>query len=392
MHADTRLAPLLDRVEIAAAKIGPNADAVDRGLVHAHPDYQVIRESGLLGLLVPEQRGGMGASFLEHTKVLESLAVSNAAVALGYNMHNVAIGSLCETAATALPGAAEDFREWVFTEVIHQGRMFASAVSETGSGARLRGIRATYRRTGAGFVLDGEKSFVSLSGVADHYVVAARDVAGELDEVSHFVVSADDPGVSFGQFWDGAALRGTETAVMTLDAVEVPRSRLFLGVEGMSLFKLVREPHWMTAGYMGAYLGIAEAVKRFVADAVGSDDRKRASAAVQADMGRLCVDLEATRALVYAAARLVDDRRGSTEANTAVHAAKHQVGDLGPRLATAAVRLVGSRALHASSPVQRLLREAQFCAVMPASAADCLTYIGKAALGYDMFDARSLDW
>lgn len=392
MHVDMESASLADRIETVAEEIRPMADDVDRGRDSAHSAYEVLRDAGLFALLVPRDRGGMGASFLDHTRVLEKLATTNAAVALGYNMHNVAIGSLCETAGAALPGPADSFREWIFAEVVQKRRMFASAVSESGSGARLRGLRAAYRRTEGGFVLDGEKSFVSLAGVADHYVVAARDVSGEADEVSHFVISAGDPGVSFGSVWDGAALRGTETAVMTMDSVEVPRSRLFLGIEGMSLFKLVREPHWMTAGYMGAFLGIAEATRKFVVESLVDDDRRRVSVLVQADIGRMCIELDATRALVYAAARLVDEHRGSVEANVAVHAAKHQVGDLGPRMTTAAVRLVGSQALRASSPLQRLLREAQFCAVMPAASADCLTYVGKAALGYDVFDARNLDW
>lgn len=314
------------------------------------------------------------------------------AIALGYNMHNVAIGSLCETADTSLPGAAEAFREWVFTEVTEHGRMFASAVSETSSGAELRRLRAAYRRTDDGFVLTGQKSFVSLSGVADYYVVAARDETGDGDEVSHFVVAADDPGVEFGPFWDGAALRGTETAAMTLAEVEIPRSRLFLGVEGMSLFKLVREPHWMTGGYMGAYLGLAEALTRYVTETLRDDEHKRASSATQADVGRLCIDVASTRAAVYHAARSVDEARGTVDTNIAVHVAKHQVGELGPRVAAEAVRLAGSRSLHAAGVIQRLLREAQFCAVMPASTSMCRSYVGKAALGYDMLDARNLNW
>ncbi|GCB44755.1 acyl-CoA dehydrogenase family protein [Streptomyces sp. NL15-2K] len=393
MYTRTEAEPLLERVDALADTLRPTADDVDRGTASAHEGYQAVREAGLLRLLIPAKNGGEGASFLEHTRVLETLATGDAAIALGFNMHNVAIGSLCETADTPLPDAAEEFRAWVFSEIVNHGRMFASAVSESGSGARLREIRTSYRKTNAGYVLDGEKSFVSLAGVADYYVVAARhEDSEEHDEVSHFVVSADDAGVSFGRFWDGAALRGTETATMTMTGVEVPRGRLFLGVEGMSLFKLVREPHWMTAGYMGAYLGIAEAVRRFVLDTLAGDDRRRGSATVQADIGRLCVEIEATRALVHGAARLVDAQRGSLEANTAVYAAKYRVGELGPRVAAEAVRLCGSRALHAGSPLQRLAREAQFCAVMPATSADCLAYVGKAALGFDVFDARNLDW
>lgn len=389
----TSTGALLERAAAVADQLRPTAADIDRGDETTSKAYQLIRESGLLELLVPQAAGGHGGSFLDHTRVLEHLATGNAAIALGFTMHNVAIGSLCETAGDTLPPAASRFRDWVFAEVADRQRMFASAVSEPGSGAKLRGIKASYTESADGFVLDGTKAFVSLSGVADHYVVAARKAGGgSADEVSHFVVSATDDGVSFDRFWDGFALGGTETAVMTLSHVQVARSRLFLGVEGMSLFKLVREPHWMTAGYIGAYLGIAEAIRRIVADTVSGDDARRESPVVQAEVGKLCVDVDAARALVHAAARLVDEKRGTAEANSAIHAAKYHVGELAPRLALDAIRLCGSSALHSAHPIQRLLREATFCSVMPAKPADCLSYIGKAALGFNVFDARTFDW
>ncbi|MFD7418484.1 acyl-CoA dehydrogenase family protein, partial [Kitasatospora purpeofusca] len=264
MHAtDTpHTEPLLDRVRRTAEELRLRSAEVDRGTLTPHDSYRLVREAGLLTLLVPREHGGAGLSYLDYTKVLETLAAGDGATALGFNMHNVAIGSLCETGGTGLPPGASRFRDWVFGEVVEHGRMFASATSETGSGAKLRRIQATYRTSGDGYILKGTKAFVSLAGIADHYVVAAReDGTSEADEVSHFVVSRDDPGVAFSGVWDGAALRGTQTATMTMNEVEVPRHRLFLGVEGLSLFKLVREPHWMVSGYMGAYLGIAESIQ-----------------------------------------------------------------------------------------------------------------------------------
>ncbi|MEV5976604.1 acyl-CoA dehydrogenase family protein [Streptomyces sp. NPDC052114] len=381
------------RVRAVADELSAVAAGVDRGRVGPHGSYRLLREAGLLRLLVPWESGGEGLSFLAYTKALETLAIGDGATALGFNMHNVAIGSLCETARSELPAAAERFREWVFKEVVENGRMFASATSETGSGAKLQQLRATYRAAGDGYVLNGSKSFVSLAGIADYYVVAAREEgSSEAAEVSHFVVSGLDDGVTFSEPWDSAALRGTQTAQMSLRDVRVPRARLFLGVEGLSLFKLMREPHWMVSGYMGAYLGIAESVLRLVVRLLEGNEHRRASPVLQAQVGRLAVELKAARALVYSAARLVDEEKGGLEANTAVHAAKYCVGELAPRLALDAVRICGSGSLRASEPLERLLREAAFCSVMPAKPDECLEYVGKAALGFNMFNARNFDW
>ena len=385
--------PAIERARALADELRSSAADVDRGRASADAGYRSLRKAALLTLLVPREAGGEGLSFLGYTRVLEELAIGDGATALGFNMHNVAIGSLCESWGTALPEHAERFRRWVFSEVVEHGRMFASATSETGSGAKLRGLRATYRDTeDGGFVMDGTKAFVSLARIADHYVVAARKEGASADEVSHFVVSKDDEGVSFHGQWDGAALRGTETATMRMSGVRVPRQRLFFGVEGMSLFKLVREPHWMVSGYMGAYLGIAEAVLRLIVARLADDDRRRGSAVVQAEVGRLSVELQAARALVYAAARLVDEDRASVRANTAVHAAKYCVGELAPRLAVAAPRICGSGVLRGESPLERLMREASFCSVMPAKPDECLEYVGKSTLGFNLLNAGNLDW
>ncbi|MFD0382171.1 acyl-CoA dehydrogenase family protein [Streptomyces stramineus] len=256
-------------------------------------------------------------------------------------------------------------------------------------------MRTTYRPTGDGrsYVITGQKSFVSLAGVADYYVVAARAEGTEgSGEVSHFVVAADDAGVGFGEVHSLSAMYGTSTAGMVLDAVTVPRSRLFLGVEGMSLYKLVREPHWMISGYTGAYLGIAEAVFRFTRDHVASSPDRAASPVLQRELGRMSARLSAARALVNEAGARIDAGRGGVDANAAVHAAKYVVGEVGPALAQDAVRICGSAAVSRSMPLERLLREASFASVMPAKPDECLEYLGKAALGVNLYDATAFSW
>ncbi|MEU5402394.1 acyl-CoA dehydrogenase family protein [Streptomyces sp. NPDC005963] len=393
MNTSTTSEPaVLDLARRTAERLAEHAAAVDSG-ADPRPSYQIIKESGLLSVLLPRAAGGRALSFTEYTKVLEELALGDGAAALGFNMHNVAIGSLCEAAHADLPKPARRFRDWTFEQVADHGKMFASATSEPGSGAKLRGLSTTYERVGDGYVLHGRKSFVSLAGVADYYVVAAvPEGADGHDEVSHFVVAKDDPGVTFGDVWDGIALRGTETASMNLNKVALGEERLFLGVDGVSLFKLVREPHWMVAGYLGAYLGIAGAIVRYATEFVAATPGRRDSPVVRAELAELVIQLAAVRSLTYTAAGLVDEQRGSLAANTAVHAAKYLIGEVAPRLAVSAARICGSAGVRQGAPLGRLLRESAFCAVMPAKPHECLEYIGKATLGFNMFHAHTVEW
>ncbi|AHH95551.1 acyl-CoA dehydrogenase [Kutzneria viridogrisea] len=391
----TTMDEILKLAEQTGAALAPLAADVDAGRSNGHETYRILRDAGLLGLLVPREAGGAGLGFADYSRVLAVLGAHNGAAALGFNMHNVAIGALSESAGTALPPAAEKFRAWLFDEVVSGRKMFASATSELGTGAKLRGIRTSYRLSEdrEHFVITGEKSFVSLAGVADYYVVVARAEGSEgTGEVSHFVVSAQDEGISFGEVHGLSAMYGTSTAAMKLDGVKVPRARLFLGVEGMSLFKLVREPHWMAAGYTGAYLGIAEAIYQFSADYVAASPKRAESAVLQRDLGRMSARLRAARALVHAAGAQVDAERGSLEANAMVHAAKYLVGEVGPALAQDALRVCGSAAVSRSQPLERYIREASFSSVMPAKPDECLEYLGKAALGVNLYDAQAFDW
>ncbi|GAA3189800.1 MULTISPECIES: acyl-CoA dehydrogenase family protein [Streptomyces] len=390
--------PLDDLLKLAAetgARLAPLATGTDAGRDNGHESYRVLRESGLLALLVPQEAGGAGLGFGDYWRVLAELARHNGAAALGFNMHHVVMGALADAGGTRLPPAAETFRAWMLDEVVNGRKLFASATSEAGRGAKLRGMRTRYRLSddGTHYILSGKKSFVSLAGVADYFVVAAAaDGAEDTGEVSHFVVAADDPGVGFGAVQHMSAMYGTSTAPMTLDEVPVPRSRLYLGVEGMSLFKVVREPHWMIAGYTGAYLGIAEALFQHTVDHVTASAARADSPVVQQELGKMAARLWAARALVHEAGDLVTARRGSLEANAMVHAAKYVVGEAGPRLAQDALRLCGSAAVSPGHPLERLIREVQFAHVMPAKPQDCLEYLGKSAVGVNLYDARAFTW
>ncbi|MFT4043883.1 MAG: acyl-CoA dehydrogenase family protein [Gordonia sp. (in: high G+C Gram-positive bacteria)] len=383
----------LGLVNDIAADLEALADPIDTGQRPPSSAYALIRESGLLAALIPTDRGGLGLDFADYTEVLAHIGAANGALALGYNMHNVAIGSLFDADADALGSVGSAFRDWVVDEIIRGKKLFASAASEYGNGARLRGITTTYRSEPDHFVINGRKSFVSLAGVADYYVVTARPQDAENDfEVSHFVVAGTDQGVSFDAQWNGTALAGTSTAAMYLTDTEIPRERLFLGVEGMSLFKAVREPHWMAGGYLGAYLGLASAIVDFVTGRVDADDHRRTDPATIAALGSMTVDLAAARALTMTAARAVTQQRSQTPTNALVYAAKYHLGVTAQSLAARAVQLTGSAAMAADTPMQRLVREVQFCSIMPAKPADCLSFVGRVQLGANMFDVSNHGW
>ena len=368
-------------------------------------DFEDLKDAGLLGIMVPEQFGGLGADFLTYTKALEQIGMGNAATAITYNMHNIVTGGVAEMDLEAIPGRhgkkMRDFAEWLFSAAVDDKKVFASATTEPGVGAKYSQLRTTYERVDGGYVLNGVKSFVSMLGYADYYVVAARSAkqtTGSVPTLSFFAVELDADGLRIEEVWDVLGMRATSSNTMYLEDVFVPDERLFLGSEGMAFYKLLREPHWQVGGYNGAYLGICAAIMDFTTDYLkkkgiaGTDRTVASDPVIQHQIGEMQIKLAATRAVTYEAARLVTEAPGSREANVAIHQAKYLVGEVGPELASMAIRICGGSTIAKRLPLERLYRDARCGGLMPAKSDDCLTYVGKDALGIDVTKADESYW
>ncbi|HDH03542.1 MAG TPA: acyl-CoA dehydrogenase [Actinobacteria bacterium] len=377
----------------------------DRTATFPVADFDDLREAGLLGVMVPERFGGLGADFLTYTKMLEQIGIGHAATGLTFNMHNIVTGGVAEMDLDAIPGsrgkAMKAFAEWLFDEAVNGKKLFASATTEPGIGAKYSQLQTTYERVDGGYELNGVKSFVSMAGFADYYVVAARskeETSGPVPTLSFFAVPKEADGIEIEDVWDVLGMRATSSNTMYLRNVFVAKELLFLGSEGFGFFKLLREPHWQVGGYNGVYLGICTAIFEFMTDylakkGIAGTDRTAADDRVtQHQVGELDVELAAARALTYEAARLVTESPGSFEANTAIHRAKYIVGELAPRLGSMAIRICGGSTIAKRLPLERLYRDARCGGLMPAKSDDCLSYVGKAALGIDVSKAEESYW
>ncbi len=381
------------------------ATAHDRDGSFPAQDFEDLRAAGLLGIMVPSSHGGLGADFLTYTKVLEQISKGHAATALTYNMHNIVMGGVAEMDLSEIPGRHGErmrgFAEWLFAEAVEHQRVFASATTEPGVGAKYSQLKTTYQRNDDGYLLNGVKSFVSMAGFADYYVVAARPAAettGSVPTLSYFCVAKDSEGVRIEDVWDVLGMRATTSNTVYLEDVFVPKELLFMGSEGMAFYKLLSQPHWQVGGYNGAYLGISTAILEFTTDylskkAVAGTDRTAADDPVtQYQIGEMDIKLAATRAMTFEAARLVTEKPGSPEANVAIHRAKYMVGEVAPELASMAIRICGGSTISKRMPLERLYRDARCGGLMPAKSDDCLRYVGKAALGTDVTKAEESYW
>ena len=385
---------MIDPVAVAtecAQRFAPRAAAADDGATFPADDVADLRASGLLGLLVPQRLGGVGAGFEQYTQVAMALAQGSGSSALIFNMHACVTG--------ALAGVPDDLArdlgapDWFFAErdrmlaAAAEGSLYGVAITERGAGSRLSAMQTTYERTATGYRLRGEKSVATAAGHVEAYLVPARAAQGEDPRISYFMVPHGD-GTTVRETWDPLGMRATASHGLTLD-VEVEPTALVGGIEGLAVLLAYAMPQWLVASYAAVYVGVAAAAlseavtyinRRTVAGQVGG---LASVGFIRGRLGRCDAQVEAARLAVVEAGRRVDAAPGEPATNQAVYRAKLLAGDAAMEVAASCTEACGLGALGRGSTLERLFRDARSGAIMPPSSDVCADVLGTAALGLD---------
>jgi alkylation response protein AidB-like acyl-CoA dehydrogenase len=191
--------------------------------------YRRAGELGLLGIQVPEEYGGGGATTFRFNAVLTEEAFRA----------RVGLGSLRVHMDIVLPyllrlGTAEQKYRWL-PGIASGALMTAIAMTEPGTGSDLAGITTTAVRDGRHWVINGSKTFITGGSTADLVLVVARTAKRGADDrrggLSIIVVEADSPGFAVGKLIRKIGMHAQDTVELSFDEVRVPAENL-LGVEG----------------------------------------------------------------------------------------------------------------------------------------------------------------
>ena len=381
MRPSPRQQELVDRArQLAVERFAPRAAGYDREAAFPSEDYNDLRTSGLLGLCVPEQYGGLGADFETYCLVAEQLAQGNASTSLTYNMHSLTVlmmGHFLKDLELApeLRRKHEELSARRYCEVVEQGAFYgqphsepveAGSVDQLEVGGRRFGTRA--ERVAGGYKVNGRKFFVSSSGAADYYATPALLVADGPWEARTLYLSIprDAAGMEFSDEWDSLGMRATVSRDMTLKDVFVPADADILppGVFG----QLFQRLPYIFLGFGATFLGLMQAAYDFtiaylrgeVPGAPGARGEAMTDGRALADMLFI---LEASRALFY---RVISEARldPPIECVQRARAAHVQLQRSVVYLTGEAIRICGGRAILKRHPLERYYRDARAMAVM----------------------------
>ncbi len=233
--------------DYAQGRLAPRVVAAWRD---EHTDAEIFREMGALGLLgvtIPEQYGGAGASYVSYGLVareverVDSGYRSMMSVQSSLVMHPIHAFGTDAQRETYLPGLAE-------------GRLIGCfGLTEPDAGSDPAGMKTRAARTASGYRLTGAKTWISNSPIADVFVVWAKSDAHD-GAIRGFVLERGMAGLSAPKIAGKQSLRASVTGEIVMDGVEVGEDALLPGVEGLKgpFSCLNRARYGISWGVMGA--------------------------------------------------------------------------------------------------------------------------------------------
>jgi acyl-CoA dehydrogenase family protein 9 len=217
-------------------------------------------ELGLMGLNIPEEYGGFGASAMTFNRVFGEIGGTDGALAVYFGAH-LSIGSKGIT----LFGTEDQKKRWL-TRCATGELVAAFCLTEPGSGSDAQAMRTTAMPSadGKSYTLNGQKIWISNAGYAGVFTVFAK-VPVEIDgkqkqRVTAFIVDAHAPGISLGKIEEKMGIKASDTRAITFDNVKVPAEDM-LGDVGHG-FKIALEI--LNSGRLGLAAGSSRGARRIL--------------------------------------------------------------------------------------------------------------------------------
>ncbi|MCD6043283.1 MAG: acyl-CoA dehydrogenase [Burkholderiales bacterium] len=387
-------ARLVAIAEQLSERLAARAAEHDRDGSYPFEAIDALKAAGYFAAPVPVELGGLGVSSAHDLVVASSrLARGDASVAIGVNMHLVAVLNMERRRRVAL-AAGNERRARGFASSLEQIArdrvVLAAAISERGQDLTRPGTRAT--RTESGWRIDGRKLFCTMSPAATDLYVAVSYADGEdVERYAYAMVPTDAPGVVVHDDWDALGMRASGSNSVSLEGVDLPEAGVRGGFRaGDPLPYMERN---LVAGlfHASASLGIAEQAdqhaRQGIAGRINGDARPRTQVADSV------VDLAAARGVLSRAAALIDEHRaanpvsdGGAEELAALfaeaQAAKAFVGEAAARIVERALALSGGAGYVNGSPLARAYRDVKAGSFMhPLGANRAYDYLARVALG-----------
>lgn len=338
----------------AQDRVAPLAAEIDRTNVFPAHLWREMGELGLLGITVPEEYGGAGMGYLAHVIAVEEIARASASVSLSYGAHS----NLCVN-QIKLNGTAEQKARYL-PRLVSGEHVGALAMSEAGAGSDVVSMRLRAEKRNDRFVLNGTKYWITNGPDADVLVVYAKtDPAAGPKGITAFLIEKTMTGFSTSAHFDKLGMRGSNTAELIFEDVEVPFENV-LGQEGRGVNVLMSGLDYERVVLSGIGTGLMHAILDHVTPYMHQrrqfDQKIGDFQLMQGKLADFYTALNTARAYVYAVAAACD--RGQATRQDAAACVLY-ASEKAMEQAVQGVQAMGGAGFLNDSPLARILRDAK---------------------------------
>jgi alkylation response protein AidB-like acyl-CoA dehydrogenase len=369
--------------KLAQEKIAPRARAIDTDATYPQDVFEVFRDAGLLGLVIPEEYGGGGAGILGLTLAIEEVAKYSNTAALMLLLTRLPTGPVL------IAGSDEQRQQYVGPIATGEQRA-GFGLSEPQAGSDVVGMRTKAVRDGDDWVLNGTKCWMSGVVQADWYCVFAKTGPADSrkhDDISCFIVERAWPGVSVGRTDDKMGVRGVDTGELVLDDVRVPAANVVGEVGGFRIAMLGLNSMRPIVAARG--IGLAEGALMYAVEYV----KQRAAfgrtiadmQGIQWKVAELATEIEAARLLTYRAAMMADEGKYTKEYVPFLSMAKYYASEVAVKVSGEALQMLGAAGYMKDHLTELYYRDARQLTIVEGTSQVQLGLIARGVLDHDLW-------
>ena len=340
--------------KIATEKVRPVRAELDESEEFPWEIMKSLAQSDLFGVYLPEEYGGLGGGVLENCLAIEEMGRACIAVATTFAASGLG-------AYPILLFGSEEQKQKYLPPIASGEKLAAFGVTEAGAGSDAGRIQTTAKRDGDHYILNGTKQWITNAGEAEIYtVVAITDRTKGARGASAFIVENGDSGFSFGKKEKKMGLRASATRELLFNDCRIPADRL-INREGTGFIVTMKTFDVSRPGIGALAVGLCQGALDISVEYA----RKRVQfgkpiigfQAVQHMLADMATETEASRALVYAAARYIDS--GAKDISKISAISKLYPTDVAMRVTTNAVQVLGGYGYMRDYPVEKMMRDAK---------------------------------